>query len=61
MTGQPAITVPLHETADGIPVGIQLIGAPGRDDLVLALAAQLEEAVGLRPAARIARPLLARV
>jgi amidase len=49
VTGQPAITVPLHETADRIPVGIQLIGPPGRDDLVISLAAQLETTVGRRP------------
>jgi amidase len=50
VTGQPAITVPLYETADGIPVGIQLIGPPGRDDLVISLAAQLEAAVRKTPA-----------
>src|ERR1700756_765671 len=49
VSGQPAMTVPLYETADGIPVGIQLIGPPGRDDLVISLAAQLETAVGRRP------------
>jgi amidase len=48
VTGQPAITVPLYETG-GIPVGIQLVGPPGRDDLVVSLAAQLENAVGRRP------------
>jgi amidase len=42
VTGQPAITLPLHETSDGVPVGVQLVGPPGRDDLVLGLAAQLE-------------------
>ncbi|HEY2317135.1 MAG TPA: amidase [Solirubrobacteraceae bacterium] len=46
VTGQPAISLPIHETADGIPVGVQLIGPPGRDDLLLALAAQLEQSVG---------------
>jgi amidase len=46
VTGQPAISVPLHETPEGIPVGVQLIGPPGRDDLVIALAAQLEAAGG---------------
>ena len=45
ITGQPAISLPLQYTADGIPVGIQLIGPPGRDDLVLSLGAQLERAV----------------
>jgi amidase len=49
VTGQPAITVPLHATADGVPVGVQLVGPPGRDDLVLALAAQLEAAIGRHP------------
>jgi amidase len=44
VTGQPAISVPLHETGDGVPVGVQLVGPPGRDDLVLSLAAQLEAA-----------------
>jgi amidase len=44
MTGQPAISVPFYETADGVPVGVQLVGPPGRDDLVLSLAAQLEAA-----------------
>ena len=46
VTGQPAISVPLHATSDGIPVGVQLIGPPGCDDLVIALAAQLEAAGG---------------
>jgi amidase len=44
VTGQPAISLPLHETEDGIPVGVQLVGPPGRDDLVLGLAAELEAA-----------------
>jgi amidase len=42
ITGQPAISVPFGRTADGLPTGVQIVGPPGRDDLVLAVAAQLE-------------------
>ena len=43
-TGQPAISLPLHETPDGLPVGVQLVAAYGREDMLLDVAAQLEQA-----------------
>jgi amidase len=45
LTGQPAITVPLHWTDDGLPIGIQLVGRPAGEAILLSLAAQLEDAV----------------
>lgn len=43
-SGQPAINVPLHWNDDGLPIGVQLAAAYGREDLLLAVAAQLEAA-----------------
>lgn len=44
VTGQPAISLPLHWTPEGLPVGIQLVAAMGREDLLVRVAAQLEQA-----------------
>jgi amidase len=44
-TGQPAISLPLHWSEAGLPIGVQLVADMGREDLLLRVAAQLEEAV----------------
>ena len=43
-TGQPAISLPLHQSDEGLPVGIQLVARYGREDVLVRLASQLESA-----------------
>lgn len=44
MTGRPAISLPLHWTPEGLPMGVQLIGRLRSEELLLRLARQLEQA-----------------
>jgi amidase len=44
LTGQPAVSLPLHRTPGGLPVGVQLVAAYGREDLLIRVASQLEQA-----------------
>ena len=46
LTGQPAMSLPLHWSEAGLPIGVQAIGPPAGDALLLSLAAQIE---GARP------------
>ena len=53
LTGQPAVSLPLGWTGEGLPVGVMLAGRPAGEAALLAVAAQLEEAApwhGRRPA-----------
>lgn len=44
VTGQPAVSVPLHWDAEGLPIGVQLVGRPAGEAELVRLSAQLEEA-----------------
>jgi amidase len=43
-SGQPAISLPLHQSAAGLPIGVQLVADVGGEGLLLRVAAQLEQA-----------------
>jgi amidase len=44
-TGQPAISLPLYQGPDGLPLGVQLVGRPAGEEALLSLAAQIERAI----------------
>jgi amidase len=45
VSGQPAISVPVESRAEALPVGVQLIAGLGREDVLIRVAAQLEQAM----------------
>jgi amidase len=44
ITGQPAVSVPLHWSGEGLPIGVQLMGRPQDEATLIRLGAQLEQA-----------------
>jgi amidase len=44
VSGQPAVSLPLHWTADGLPIGVMLAGRMGEEGTLISLSAQLEAA-----------------
>jgi len=52
VTGQPAVSLPMQESVAGLPIGVQVVARIGREDLLIRVAMQLEEAMpwkGRRP------------
>ncbi|PWC07340.1 amidase [Mycetocola zhujimingii] len=48
ISGNPAISLPLGESRESLPIGVQIVAAHGREDLLLSVAAQLEQAMPWR-------------
>ncbi|NUP66317.1 MAG: amidase [Nonomuraea sp.] len=46
VSGQPAVNLPLHWTADGLPIGVMLAGRIGGEGTLISLSAQVEAARG---------------
>ncbi len=49
LLGLPSLAVPIAQDRDGLPVGVQLIGRPWEEELLLEIGARLEQARGLFP------------
>lgn len=56
LTGRPAASLPLHWTAEGLPIGVQLVAPLGGETTLLALAAQIEEAFPWAERSPVAEP-----
>jgi len=51
--GAPVVAIPVGADTNGAPFGVTLIGAPGSDGRLLALAANVERAIGRRILAKV--------
>ena len=51
LSGSPAVTIPVALSADGLPIGVQLVGRHSQDMTLLKLAQRVESVVGVFPAA----------
>jgi amidase len=53
LLGLPAVTIPYGHDEQGMPAGIQIVGRPWEEELILEIAARLEQARGPFPCATI--------
>jgi Asp-tRNA(Asn)/Glu-tRNA(Gln) amidotransferase A subunit family amidase len=49
LLGLPALVVPFGMSEDGLPIGVQLVGRPWEEELLLEIGVRLEEARGVMP------------
>jgi Asp-tRNA(Asn)/Glu-tRNA(Gln) amidotransferase A subunit family amidase len=49
LLGTPAVAVPMSQSAEGLPIGVQISAGPWQEELVLSVAAELEKARGIFP------------
>jgi Asp-tRNA(Asn)/Glu-tRNA(Gln) amidotransferase A subunit family amidase len=49
LLGTPAVAVPVSQTSEGLPIGVQISAGPWQEELVLSVAAELEKARGPFP------------
>jgi amidase len=49
LLGFPAVVVPMGQSPEGLPIGVQIVGRPWEEELVLAIASALDEARGEFP------------
>jgi Asp-tRNA(Asn)/Glu-tRNA(Gln) amidotransferase A subunit family amidase len=49
LLGNPGAVVPIHQSAEGLPIGVQIVGRPWQEEQVLAIAAHVERAGGWGP------------
>jgi Asp-tRNA(Asn)/Glu-tRNA(Gln) amidotransferase A subunit family amidase len=54
LLGNPAVVLPVGESAEGLPIGVQIVGQPNSEELILKIARVLEHALG-RPL-KVAEP-----
>ncbi|MGB6429604.1 MAG: amidase family protein, partial [Candidatus Acidiferrales bacterium] len=46
LLGNPAVVVPVGQSPEGLPIGVQIVGRPWQEEAILAVAAKIEEACG---------------
>jgi amidase len=59
LLGFPAAVVPMGESPEGLPIGVQIVGRPWEEEMVLAVARRLEEQRGPFPSPPLAPATLA--